>query len=347
MTDLLPPIIPTEDFWSRQANAQAYSFDCAPFGIPARITANQAEVLAAARLSAGRYSQATESSGEPIEIQIAVSQNTGAPLPDDLPVRLAYAGVGEWITVSAGDWGHCFANLRTRMACVFLSQSLAADVRFVSRYLIDHYVLNLILTEWAMLHASCVLDASRQRLIVMVATHNTGKSTTALRLTRAGYLFLADGMALLRPPKPRAGSDPAGGSLVVGGYPIGEVKLRDDVLALFPEYTGEAVRVREQQKTIVNLRAAHPDRIVESLITPASIHVCFVERRAQLHTQIVSIDVAEAVHLLTANTVYWNDASKLEHNTAMLHRLLRIANLHRVCLGTDPDDIVATIQKLA
>jgi len=346
MTDRLPPIIPTEDFWSRQANAQVYSFDCAPFGIPTRITANQAEVLAAARLSAGRYSQATESGGQPIQIQIVVRQGSSRPVPDDLTNRLVYSGVGEWIAVSAGDWGHGFANLNTRTACVFLSQSLAADARFVSRYFIDHYVLNLILTEWAMLHASCVLDASRQRLIIMVATHNTGKSTTALHLTRAGYLFLADGMAVLRPQEPPAGSDPAGGSLVVGGYPIGEVKLRDDVLALFPEYTGEAVRVREQQKTIVNLRAAHPDRIVESLITPSSIHVCFVERHAQLQTQLVSIDMAEAVHLLAANTVYWNDASKLEHNTATLHHLLRIANVQRVCLGTHPPDIVATIQKL-
>jgi len=338
MTDLLPPIIPTEDFWSRQANAQAHSFDCAPFGIPTRITANQAEVLAAARLSAGRYSQANESGGQPIEIQIAVSQNTGTSLPDDLPVRLAYAGVGEWITVSAGDWGHGFANLRTRAACVFLSQSLAADVRLVSRYFIDHYLTNFIFAEWAMLHASCVFDAGRQRLIVLVATHNTGKSTTALRLTRAGYLFLADGMAVLRKDE---------GRLIVGGYPIGEVKLRDDVLAWFPEYTGEAVRVREQQKTIVNLRAAHPDRIVESLIAPSSIHVCFIERHTAPQTYVDAIDVAEAIQILSANTVFWDDASKLEHNTATLHYLLRTAGLHRLRLGSDPDGILAAIDDLA
>ncbi len=337
MSEPLPPIIPTEDFWSRQANTQAYTFECAPCGIPARITANQPHVLDAARLSAGRYSRADTVGGRPIHIQIAVDQDTSAPLPVDLPARLKYTGIGEWIMLSAGEWGHSFANLQTLEACIALSRELAADVRLVSRYFIDHYVLNLVLTEWAMLHASSILDASRQRLIVMVAAHDTGKSTTALRLTRAGYTFLADGMAVLR--KTERG-------LIVGGYPIGEVKLRDDVLALFPEYIGEAVRVREQEKTIVNLRAAHPDRIVESLVTPSSIHVCFVERSDGHQTRLAAIDAAEATSIIAANTVYWNDAKPLEHNTVTLHHLLRTANLHRLCLGTDPDSIIATIHHL-
>ena len=61
-----------EDFWSRQANAQTESFEFAPFGISARITANQPEVLAAASLSAGRFSQATESNGQAMRIQLVV-----------------------------------------------------------------------------------------------------------------------------------------------------------------------------------------------------------------------------------------------------------------------------------
>ena len=197
-----------------------------------------------------------------------------------------------------------------------------------------------------MLHASCVFDARRQCLIILVATHNAGKSTTALRLTRAGYTFLADGMAVLRLRQPPTGAqrEPAGGPFVVGGYPIGEVKLRDDVLAWFPEYAGAAVR--EQQKTIVNLRAVHPDRLAESLIMPASIQVCFVARHAQPRTRIAPIDVTEALPILAANTVYWNDASQLEHNTAALHHLLHTANLHRLHLGSDPDDIIAAIDQL-
>nr|MBI2905901.1 hypothetical protein [Chloroflexota bacterium] len=222
-----------EDFWSRRANVQRHSFTFAPFGVPTEITANDPVVLPAAKLSAGRYSRAPNVGGRPIRVSIVVGAQVTAPVPPDLPDRLVYAGLGDWLTVSVGEWGHGFANRHTREAFVFLSPDLAAEPSLVSRYFVDHYLLNLLMTEWAMLHASCVVDPAG-RLILMVAPHNAGKSTTALRLMRAGHTFLADGMALLKTDGP---------GLLVGGYPIGEVKLRDDVLALFPEYTGDAVQV--------------------------------------------------------------------------------------------------------
>jgi hypothetical protein len=262
------------------------------------------------------------------------------PLPRDPSSALKYTGIGEWIMLSAGEWGHSFANLETRLACIALSRSLAADVRFVSRYFIDHYILNFALADWAMLHASCVLDAQRQTLIVMVATHNAGKSTTALRLARAGYAFLADGMALFQEMKPSEGS------LVVGGYPIGEVKLRDDVRAWFPEYSGDRALVREQQKTIVNLRSAHSTRVVDRLVQPATIHLCFVERGDAPDTLLSPATSDDALPILAANTVYWNDAAKLEHNSATLRHLLRIAHLHRLRIGSDPDALIAAFNRL-
>ena len=338
MSKPFPPIIPTEDFWSRRENAQAHAFECAPYGVPTRITANRADALEAARLSARRYSRSETFEGKPIHIQVVVSREAGAPLPDDLPDRLKYTGVDEWILLSAGEWGHSFGNLRTRTALVALSQTLAADARLVSRYFVDHYVLNFALTEWAMLHASCVLDASRRRLIVMVATHDTGKSTTALRLTRAGFTFLADGIALLKVKN---------GNLVVGGYPIGEVKLRDDALGWFPEYSGQAIQVREHQKTIVDLRSAHPDRIVESLLTPEAIHLCFVERHDSPRTHIAPIGATEAAQIVSTNTVYWHTPEYLAHNSATLQHVLRTASLHRLRIGGDPDGIVAAFDRLA
>jgi hypothetical protein len=354
----LPPLLPTtycllptDDFWSRQANAQTASFEFAPFGIPTQITANQPQILAAARLSAGRFSRPTTlltldphagrsalGSPTPIHIQLAVNQTGTPPLPADLPEQLTYAGVGEWISLSAGVWGHGFANLQKRQAVVFLSPALAAETRLVSRYFIDHYLLNFILTEWAMLHASCVLDPSGQRLILMVAPHNTGKSTTALHLLRAGYLFLADGMALLRQD---------GGHLIVGGYPIGEVKLRDDVLALFPNYGGEAVKVREQRKTVINLRAVHPDRLAETLFTPSSVQLCLIERGETRRTEVDSLSPAEALPILATNTVFWDEPVRLQHNTAVLQALLETTRLYRLQLGTDVAGIVTVLNGLA
>jgi len=337
MIDDLPPLVPIEDFWLRQANAQRYSFECAPYGIPTEITANQPDVLEAARLSVQRYSTAAEPAGLAARIQIVVRPGRVVPLPEDLEGLLTYTGLGEWITLSAGAWGYGFANLRMRTAVVVLSPSLATDTRFVSRYFIDHYVLNFALTEWAMLHASCVLDAAGRNLVIMVATHNTGKSTTALRLARAGFRFLADGMAVLK-------SDPQG--FIAGGYPIGEVKLRQDVLAWFPEYTGETVCVREQQKTILNLRAAHPEQVVESLVKPVSIHVCFVERHALSRTDVSEVELPEAARIIAANTAFWNEASQVRHNSAILNHLLQTASLHRLHLGDDADLLVRAFDRL-
>ncbi|MBI3758851.1 MAG: hypothetical protein HY269_03755 [Deltaproteobacteria bacterium] len=332
---MLSPIIPPEDFWSRQANAQKFSFDFAPFGVPTEITANDPTMLVAAQLSSRRFSRATEPGGKNIHLQIVVGKRATAPVPADLPERLAYSGLGDWITISAGEWGQGFANLQTRAALVFLSPALAEDTRLVSRYFIDHYLLNFLITEWAMLHASCVLDPTGKHLIIMVAPHNTGKSTTALHLLRAGYSFLADGMALLQLRS---------GRLIVGGYPVGEVKLRDDVLASFPEYSGETVKVREHLKTVVDLRAMHARQMADTLFAPPHIQMCFVERGAASATSPLAPD--EAMRLLTPNTVFWDEAARLEHNTATLHHLLQVASLHQLTIGPDPAELIATMEAL-
>ncbi|HEX9924930.1 MAG TPA: hypothetical protein VGD99_19900 [Anaerolineae bacterium] len=330
-------IIPTEDFWSRQANAQTETFEFTPLGMPATITANEPALLAAAHLSAGRFSRAKPHLEKPISIQLVAGAGPMEKPPADLTERLGYMGVGDWITLSAGAWGQAFANLRTRAAVLHLSPGLATATRLVSRYFIDHYLLNFILTEWAMLHASCILDPEEQRLIVMIAPHNVGKSTTALRLLRAGFIFLADGMVLLQQN---------GAGFQVGGYPIGEVKLRDDVLSLFPEYSGHAVRVREQRKTVIDLRAAHPEQLVDTLIEPNRIQLCFVEQAQTAHTRVTRLSPAEVIPAVAANTVYWDKPSNLAHNSAILQGLIQTAELYRLEIGIEAEGIISTLTKL-
>lgn len=333
----IPPLIPSDDFWSRRDNIQKFSFEFAPLGVPTAITANDPGALAAAPLSAKRFGQMSEGQGQRISIQLVVGKIETIPVPLELPERLVYSGVGDWITVSAGEWGHGFANLQTRTALIFLSPALAAETRLVSRYFVDHYLLNFLMTEWAMLHASCVTDSDKKTLLIMVAAHNTGKSTTALRLLRAGYRFLADGMALLKVRD---------GQLIAGGYPIGEVKLRDDVLAAFPDYVGEAVKVREHRKTVVDLRPLHSKSVLESFVLPSAIHLCFVERGGRAETTITPLAPMAARELLRANTVFWDYAHRLAHNTIVLDHLLGVAKLHRLQLGSDPDKIISAVESL-
>jgi hypothetical protein len=334
-------IKPVEDFWSRRANAQAHAFRFAPLGTLAEITANTPDVLEAARLSSGRFSRGCDSEKSDdlpqMHIHLVVSQPNTPPPPDDWPERLVYSGTGEWITLSAGEWGHGFGNLATRTALVFFSPALAAQTRLISRYFIDHYLLNFLFGEWAMLHASGALAPGGRTLILLIGDHNAGKSTTALRLLRAGHRFLADGMALIRVRD---------GRVTVGGYPVGEVKLRDDVLALFPEYSGAPVQVREQRKTVVDLRAAHPGQIIEELIQPASVTLCFTERAADRRTAIDPITAEAAQQWLAANTVYWDEPARLETNSKVLSQLLLTAKLYHLALGSDIAELISKMEQI-
>ena len=326
-----------EDFWSRQQNEQTEWLEMMPMGIPVRISANQPGVLKAVKLSVGRFSSAAQSSLRAVSLKIVVQPQPAGPVPNELPERMMYAGVDRWITLSAGLWGHGFANLATREAVIFLSPELARDTRLVSRYFVDHYLLNFILTEWAMLHASCVLTPNKYRLIIMIAAHNTGKSTTAFRLLRAGFPFLADGMALLRR---------VGRGFEIGGYPIGEVKLRDDVLDTFPDYKGQQVQVREQSKTVVDLGLAHSADVVTSTIQPDEISLCFLTRKGKAASTLEEIFPEEAQALLSGNSVYWDEPARVAHNQTVLQALVEQASLYRVWLGQDVARLAAVFAKL-
>jgi hypothetical protein len=183
-----------------------------------------------------------------------------------------------------------------------------------------------------------VVSPDNEQLIIMVAPHNTGKSTTALRLLRAGYKFLADGMALLQQ---------TGQGFEVGGYPIGEVKLRDDVLALFPEYSGQRVLVREQRKTVVNLRQIHPGLLVEKTIRPTSILLCFLERGNTGQTSVEKISPEDALPLLAGNTVFWDEAERLAANNNTLHSFIRAAKCYQLKTDNNFEELLAAIDQLA
>lgn len=332
-------LTPPEDFWSRRANAPRHQFRFVAWGMPVEVAAHQPGLLAAAQRSARRFGQDDgRRTVPPAYVQIIGQAAPAGEPPADWPAALRYAGAGEWISLSAGAWGHGVGRLDERQALIVLTPALAAQTQLISRFFIDHYVLNFLFRDWAMLHASAVLDPAGRVLVALLGDHDAGKSTTALRLLRAGWHFLADGMLLFQP---RADH------LAAAGYPIGEVKLRDDALARFPEYAGDPLTVREQRKTVVDLRAAHPDAVVTTTVTPAVLHVCLTERRAgQPHTTLAPLPEAEARAALAAHTVYWDEPERLRTQTRSLEHLLTLAACHRLTLGADPAGVLTTLETL-
>ncbi len=331
---------PPDDFWSRRANAPAHTLLFPALDAEVEVAANHPAVPEAARLSARRFSQAAP--GDParrLSVHVIARSGPSDPPPADWPERLAYSGIGDWISVSAGAWGYGVGDLGTGRALVVVAPTLAEDARLVSRYFIDHYILNFLFSNWAMLHASAALHPGGRALALLIGAHNAGKSTTALRLMRAGWRFLADGMALLQV---------GDGRMIVGGYPVGEVKLRGDTLADFPEYAdaGQPVQVREQRKTVVDLRAAHPGRVLETVLAPEVVHLCLVERDGGARTALEPIALDEVRRRLSANTVYWDTPPRLERNSAILDQLLASARCHRLRLGADPLQMVSLLETL-
>jgi len=116
---------------------------------------------------------------------------------------------------------------------------------------------------------------------------------------------------------------------------------------MFPAYTGQAVQVREQKKTVVDLRAEHVEGLAELLIQPKSVYLCFLHRANALQTQITPISLAEALSQLTDNTIFWDRPDQLAYNSRVLMRLLGTANCYQLTLGTDIASIIATIDELA
>lgn len=329
---------PAHDFWSRRANAPSHHHHFTALGMPVEVAANDPDLALAARLSAGRFGQDEGRRVVPAARLTLIRRPgpAGAP-PAGWPEKLSYAGLGDWITLSAGAWGFGVGRLDDWQALAVLAPALAAQTRLVSRYFVDHYILNFLFRDWAMLHASAVLDPAGQTLVALVGDHNAGKSTTALRLLRAGWRFLADGMLLIQP---RAGG------LAISGYPLGEVKLRDDALASFADYAGEAVRVREQRKTVVDLRAAHAGHLVDTVVRPTSLHLCFIRRGAGPRTRLAPLALEAARQAVAGQTLYWDEPERLQGNARVLEQVVGAALAHTLTLGSDPAGVIAALEAL-
>ena len=110
-----------------------------------------------------------------------------------------------WFNLHLGAWGSCFADLRTGFGVAILAPTFAARPDLVARHLINTLLTNFLTRNgFAMLHATGLVrngtplngdrslrlrKASAQgathptRVLLLMAPHNSGKSTTALRLT--------------------------------------------------------------------------------------------------------------------------------------------------------------------
>jgi hypothetical protein len=329
-----------EDFWSRRANAPKYEKTIHVFGQPVLFDSNHENVLQAAAIAEQMYSS-WEPRGESnwrVHLTVHDPDPLPAPPPERLIDRVHYAGADDWLSIRLGEWGNCFVDMKGAQAFAMLSSSLAENPQLVCQVLLNT-ILNNFATRhgFSMLHASALITDGH--ILVLQAPHGTGKSTTALRLLSNGYQLLSDSQVYL------AERD---GALWMGGFPIGRIKLRTDMLPLFPALVAEAQTepVRNETKHRVDLTRVDPALTRPEMILVRQVEFCLLERWDRSESNIEPLAEEELWSEIMVNSLHYDTPALWNENLHRVDLLLRKAKLHRLRIGTSEAGIIETVNML-
>jgi hypothetical protein len=310
-----------------------------------QFSSNDRDVLAAVDLCQPMYSTAPAVATAPLDFQLIVGPAPvpPGPPPAELVRHIHYVADGDWMAMQLGAWGHCQVDLRQGSALAVLTPELAGRADLVNLCL-----LNTVLTNWfqanglAMLHATGLLRS--QRALLLMAPHNSGKSTTALQLVLAGYRLLSDSQVYLAP----ASSGPTGAGLQLMGFPVGRIKLREDMLPRFLHLQAKLTteEVRGEMKYMLDLRHMDPALVQEAAIIPTGIDVCLLRRSADGHSRLLPVGREEAMEAAVLNSLHYHTDDVWQRDLELIDQLLDAARWHRLEVGAAPAEIVNTLEAL-
>lgn len=330
-----------EDFWGRREHAPRFERRERLFGRMVEISSNHEHVLDAVELSRALFSEGPPVDRDPMRLQIVVRDNdSGTPVPDgDLFRLVEYTGAEDWITIELGSWARGLVELTTRRAVLILARELAEQPAHVSRYLLNTIFTNLLIASGlGMVHATGVLHDDR--LVLLLAPHGAGKSTTALRLVSAGYRFFSDSQVYVSP------SDEAGVTLF--GFPVGRVHLRPDVVACFPRLRldmAERTWVRGDEKIVVDLRG-EPGLAEGRMVRPSRIDLCLLRREPRAGTRWRTASRDEVWDEVVRNSLYYDSDRVWRRNLESIRKLVERAHVFHLDLGTEEASVLDAVERL-
>jgi hypothetical protein len=329
-----------EDFWSRQANTPKYEKRIHIFGHPVVFDSNHTTVLDSATLAEEMYSTFDPQNNSAWRVHLIVhdSKPEALPLPERLIDFLHYAGADDWLSIDLRDWGNCFVDMKRGEAHAILSSSFAENPQLVCQVLLNT-ILNNFATRhgYSMLHASALVKDDH--ILVLQAPHGTGKSTTALRLLLNGYQLLSDSQIYLVEHD---------GVLWMGGFPVGRIRLRADMLPLFPALAANAKTeaVRNETKHRVDLMRVDPALTRRKMIQIRRVEFCLLERWDKFESQIEPLSEEELWTEIMVNSLHYDTPELWNENLRRVDLMLRKANLHRLRIGTSETEILKTVNQL-
>ena len=328
-----------EDFWSRRANAPTHEQTIRIFGHPVIFDSNHTRLLDSANLAEQMYSTSDSQTESTWRVHLTVpSQPEPAPPPERLVDLVHYTSADDWLSIDLLEWGNCFVDMKRGEAYAVISSSLAENPEQVCQVLINTILTNLITRHgYSMLHASALVKDDH--VLLLQAPHGTGKSTTALRLLLNGYKLLSDSMVYVGEHN---------GELCMGGFPVGRIKLRTDMLPLFPALAAEAVHepVRNETKHRVDLKRVDPASTITQMIPVRHVEYCLLERWDKSESKIESLTQDELWSEIMVNSLHYDTQELWLENLRKIEMLLKRSNLHRLRIGTSEAEILETVNSL-
>jgi hypothetical protein len=329
-----------EDFWSRRVNAPKYERTIHIFGHPVIFDSNHPHVLDSATLAEPMYSTSDFQNESTWRVHLTVHDPN--PIPAPPPKRLVdlihFAGADDWLSIDMQEWGNCFVDMKRGEAHAVLSSSLAEQPEQVNLILLNTILTNFVTRHgYSMLHASALVKDDH--ILLLQAPHGTGKSTTALRLLLNGYKLLSDSMVYIGEHNDE---------LWMGGFPVGRIKLRTDMLPLFPALAAEAVDepVRDETKHRVELNRVDAGLTYREMIQINRVEYCLLERWDKSESNIEPLTKDELWPEIMANSLLYDTPKLWRENLRKIELLLKKSNLHRLRIGTSEDEILKTVNSL-
>jgi hypothetical protein len=329
-----------EDFWDRRADKPKYHRTIHIFGQAVTFSSNQEPVLGCAQIAENLYSSAPANAAPAWNVSLVVHDAPGpvtAP-PAGLVDLLHYAGADDWLAIGLDRWGQCFIDMTRAEAHAVLSSSLAARPEQVSQVLVNTILTNFITRHgFSMLHASALVREGR--ILLLQAPHGTGKSTTALRLLQNGFKLLSDSMVYIGEKNSK---------LYMGGFPVGRLRLREDMLPQFPRFAvlADTEPVRGEIKHIVELDKADPSLTIREIIPVSQVEYCLLERWSKAQSEIEPLTEKELWPHIVLNSLHYDNPELWRENLSRIGLLLKHASLHRLRIGTTEKGILESVQKL-
>ena len=299
-------------------------------------------MLAAADLAAAQFSKAPVLSPDrTFQIQLTVLPppvDPGPPPDDLLPINY-YAAQGDWFYIGMGNWGFCAADLGNGRAFAVLAPSLAARPALVARCLLNTLLTNYLMRSgYAMLHATGLVRGDR--VLLLMAPHNSGKSTTALRLALSGrFRLLTDSMIYISIVE---------GAVQLTGFPVGRGKLRLDMLPEFPGLQGllSPEQVRDETKFVLDLRTLDPGLVEEGAFYPSEVDLCLLQRNEAEESALRPANLETVWKAVMLNSLHKDEPAVWEQNLGRIKPLVEMARHHHLEIGRDADGILAVVETL-